>query len=361
MSKNRTGNYFEDFRLGQVIQHGTPRTVTDGDASVYVALTGARQLSSSASTAAALLGMERRPLDDMLLFNMAFGKTVPDISLNAVANLGYAEVRFVEPVYPGDTLKCESVVIGLKENSSRKTGVVYVRSTCYNQENRNVLTWVRWVMVSKRDPASTIQESHVPELPSTVPVDQFLVHGRLKDRDTLDAWCEATGSSDLWENYAVGEIVVHPQGMTIEEADHMSATRLYQNTAKAHFDVLHQSKSSIGRRLVYGGHVISLCRALAYDGFENAMGMVSINSGTHVGPTVAGDTIYARTQVLERLKLPGRSDIGALRLRTFGLRNHGPSEPLDLAAAAQTSSVERQRVVLELDYVVAIPRRQPTK
>src|SRR5271154_2056381 len=133
MKKVRTGNYFEDFRLGAKIRHATPRTLTEGDRSLYIGLTGTRAVLGTAETNAQQLGYERRPLEDLLVFNVAFGKTVPDISLNAVANLGYSDVRFIADVYPGDTLAVESEIIGLKENSNRKSGVVYVRSTANNQ------------------------------------------------------------------------------------------------------------------------------------------------------------------------------------------------------------------------------------
>ena len=97
------------------------------------------------------IGYPRAPIDDLLVFHVVFGKTVPDISLNAVANLGYANCRFLAPVYPGDTLNAVSEVIGLKENSSRKTGIVTVRSAGFNQDGTRVLEYVRWVMVRKRD------------------------------------------------------------------------------------------------------------------------------------------------------------------------------------------------------------------
>ena len=97
------------------------------------------------------MGHRSCPLDDLLVFNMAFGKTVPDISYNAIANLGYADVRFLAPVYAGDTITCESEVIGVKENSNGKSGVVYVRSRAFNQDGAEVLAWARWVMVAKRD------------------------------------------------------------------------------------------------------------------------------------------------------------------------------------------------------------------
>src|SRR5262250_107506 len=150
MPKNHPGNFFEDFRLGQVITHATPRTVTAGDVSLYTALHGTRFAVQSSDQFARAIGYPRAPVDDLLVFHIVFGKTVPDISLNAVANLGYADCRFLKPVFPGDTLSATSKVIGLRENSNRKTGVVYVRSTGHNQHGGTVLDYVRWVMVRKR-------------------------------------------------------------------------------------------------------------------------------------------------------------------------------------------------------------------
>ncbi|WP_016835811.1 MaoC family dehydratase [Herbaspirillum lusitanum] len=354
--KERAGNFFEDFNLGQVIRHGTHRTMTDGDASVYLALTGARQAAHSSTTAAALMGFANRPLDDLLVFNIAFGKTVPDISLNAIANLGYAEVRFVEPVYAGDTLHCESVILGLKENSSRKSGVIYVRSTCYDQNDRTVLSWVRWVMVHKRRTASRAPEPFVPGFDDVVPLNQLVTHASVSSRDALDEWCESTGSRSMWEHFSVGDRINHLAGMTIEEADHMSATRLYQNNSRVHFDALVMRDSPSGRRLVYGGHVISVCRALSYDGLENVVSIMAINAGAHVAPTVAGDTLYAFTEVIQKWKLPGRTDMGALRLRLVGLKNAMPAE-VDSRHADASGGVYHPNVVLDLDYTVLMPRQ----
>ena len=82
------GNFFEDFTLGQVIQHATPRTITEGDAAMYLALTGSRHILHCAQPVAHALGYRKQTTDDLLAFHIAFGKTVPDISVNAVANLG---------------------------------------------------------------------------------------------------------------------------------------------------------------------------------------------------------------------------------------------------------------------------------
>lgn len=352
-AKTPSGNFFEDFSLGQTLVHGTPRTVGEGEQSLYIALTGARHVLHSARPVAHALGYRDRPLDDLLVFHVAFGKTVPDVSLNAVANLGYADVRFVRPVYAGDTLSAESTVIGLKENANRQSGIVYVRSTALNQNGEEVLTWIRWVMVHKRDPATPAPETVVPELPACVAPELLAIPTGI---DAQGFETAATGGPWLWDDYEPGEAIAHPAGMTLEEADHTLATRLYQNTAKVHFDALAMEATPFGKRLVYGGHVISLCRALSYDGLENVLTIAAVNGGSHCNPTFAGDTLYARSEVVEKWELPGRRDLGALRLRLLGLKNRPAA---DAPAIPEENGKRRYppEVVLDLDYTVLLPRR----
>ena len=222
------------------------------------------------------MGYPAAPVDDVLVFNIAFGKTVADISANAVANLGYADIRFLEPVYAGDTITAESEVIGLRPTSGGDSGVVYVRSTALNQHGLPVLTWIRWVLVRKRDKAAPNPATLVPDLPPTVHTAQLPVPALTIDRAALSL---ATGSARFWEDYAAGERIDHPAGMTLDESDHTLATKLYQNTAKVHFDAHLMKDTTHGRRLIYGGHVISVCRALSYDGLENVLGILAINGG----------------------------------------------------------------------------------
>ena len=110
------GNFLEDFSFGQQINHAIPRTISSGDVSVYLGLTGDRFPLFCAQTFETSLGYPSIPINDFLLFHIAFGRTVHDISLNAVANLGYAEVNFHQPVFVGDTLTSQSEIIGIKEN-----------------------------------------------------------------------------------------------------------------------------------------------------------------------------------------------------------------------------------------------------
>ncbi len=347
--KTVPGNYFEDFRIGQEIVHATPRTVSEGDVAMYTALYGPRFAMTAGESFAQAMGMERMPLDSMLVFHVVFGKTVPDISLNAVANLGYAAGRFGVPVYPGDTLAARSEVIGLKPNRDGKTGVVYVHSVGTNQRGETVLDYVRWVMVRKGDESAPPPETVLPELPAAVPAGELVVPFDLRGRtyDTVLA-----GSPYLWEDYEIGERIDHVDGMTIEEAEHMLATRLYHNTAKVHFNQHVESAGRFGRRIVYGGHIISLARALSYNGLANAVCIAAINGGTHANPTFAGDTVYAWSQVLDKLEIPGREDVGGLRLRTVATKDlSGADFPYQGPEGKYLPNV-----VLDVDYTVLMPR-----
>lgn len=349
MSKTNPGNFFEDFRIGQEIHHATPRTVTEGDVALYTALYGPRFAMQSSDAFALACGFDGAPVDDLLVFHVVFGKTVPDISLNAVANLGYAAGRFGSPVYPGDSLRAVSRVIGLKENSNGKTGVVYVHSTGYNQAGEAVLDYVRWVMVNKRDPNSPAPEAVVPDLDESVGSHELAVPAAL-DLGGYDP--VLAGSPHLFDDYQAGEKIDHVDGMTIEEAEHALATRLYQNTAKVHFNQHTESQGRFGKRLIYGGHIISLARALSFNGLANAFKVAAINGGRHVAPTFAGDTIYAWTEVVGTSDVPGRADLGALRLRTVAAKDKPCADFPDKDAEGKYDP----SVVLDFDYTVLMPR-----
>jgi acyl dehydratase len=183
-SKTSSGNFFEDFRIGQVIRHATPRTVTSGDVAVYQGIFGPRFAVQSSDAFAQAIGYRQAPLDDLLVFHMVFGKTVPDLSLNAVANLGYADCRFLKAVYPGTTLNAVSEVVGLRENANHKTGIVYVRSKGFDESGDCVLDYVRWVMVRKRD-------EKAPMLSSTP-----------SWRSRTARWCPTTSRRRAWRSAA---------------------------------------------------------------------------------------------------------------------------------------------------------------
>jgi 2-methylfumaryl-CoA hydratase len=349
--KTNPGNFFEDFRLGQRIVHATPRTVTAGDVALYVALYGSRFAVNCSAAFAASLGLPAAPVDDLLAFNLVFGKTVPDISLNAIANLGYASGRFGAPLYPGDTVATTSTVIGLKQNRDGQAGVVHVRSAGVNQRGEMVVDYCRWVMVRKRDPSARAPEPVIPELPQAVAPEEVIVPAGLQvgSYDTALA-----GGPHLWDDYEIGEKIDHIDGVTIEEAEHMMATRLYQNPARVHFNQHAEQKGRFGRRIVYGGHILSLARSLSFNGLANVFRVAAINGGRHVAPTFAGDTVYAWSEVLGKVPLPGRGDLGVLRLRTVAAKDRACADFPYRNADGQYDPA----VVLDLDYQVLMPRQE---
>jgi len=343
VSKTRPGNFFEDYRVGQTIAHAVPRTATEGDRAFYTALYPSRFPIYSSDEFARACGLPRSPLEDLAGFHIVFGKTVPDVSLNAVANLGYAEGRFLAPVFPGDTLSATSEVIGLRETSNRRAGVVWVRSTGTNQRGETVLDYVRWVMVRKRDAAAEAPEPQVPTLAAAVAPEALVAPPGL---DFTGYDFGLAGEPWRWGDYAVGETIDHLDRMTVEEAEHMTITRLWQNTSKVHFD---RTARPDGRLLVYGGHVISLARALSFNGLANAAMIVAINAGSHVNPCFAGDTVAAWSEVLDRAETsaPG---VGALRLRLVA--THAGARPFELRGA---DGKHLDHVLLDLDYWALMP------
>jgi 2-methylfumaryl-CoA hydratase len=340
-TKINPGRFFEDYRLGEVIVHAVPRTVKMGERALYHALYPARHALHSSDQFAQACGLPFSPLDDLIAFHVVFGKTVPDVSLNAVANLGYAEGRWLQPVWPGDTLRSQSTVIGLKENSNRQSGVVYVRTVGLNQYDEPVLEYVRWVMVKKRDATAAVGAAVVPDLAQAVAASDLVIPQGL---DFTQYNFALAGEPHRMRDYAVGEIIDHIDGVTLEEAEHMLATRLWQNTAKVHFDATNRVD---GRRLIYGGHVISLARALSFNGLANAQMLVALNGGAHANPCFAGDTVRAWSQVLDMAETdaPG---VGVIRLRLVATKGAAG----DLRGGDGKYLPE---VLLDLDYWALIP------
>ncbi|MFY0596860.1 MAG: MaoC family dehydratase [Cognatishimia sp.] len=342
MAKTNAGRFFEDYKVGDVIKHAVPRTISGGERAMYHALYPARHALYSSDEFARASGLPKAPLDDLAAFHIVFGKTVPDVSLNAVANLGYAEGRWLMPVYEGDTLRSESEVIGVKQNSNGKSGVVYVRTRGLNQNDDVVMEYVRWVMVRKCNLEAPAPETVIPDLNKVIPVDQLVIPEGL---DFSEYDYDLAGELHRLGDYEIGETIDHVDGVTIEEAEHMIATRLWQNTAKVHFD---NTARPDGTRLIYGGHVISMARTLSFNGLANAQMIVGLNGGVHANPCLAGTTVRAWTEVLDKAETsaPG---VGAIRLRLVATKG---GEPFELKGEDGKYLPD---VLLDLDYWALMP------
>lgn len=342
MAKTNPGRFFEDYTVGETIHHAVPRTVSGGERALYHALYPARHALYSSDEFARGCGLPAAPIDDIVAFHLVFGKTVPDVSLNALANLGYAEGRWRIPVWPGDTLRATSEVIGVKQNSNGKSGVVWVRTRGVNQHDEVVIDYVRWAMVRKRDPDAPAPETVIPDLkPALGPGDLVVPEGL----DFTGYDFTLAGEPHRWSDYEIGEVIDHVDGVTVDEAEHMMATRLWQNTAKVHFDATLRED---GRRLVYGGHIISMARALSFNGLANAQIVAGLNGGAHANPCYSGDTIKAWSEVLDKAETPAPG-VGALRLRLVATKGGAPFELKD------RDGKYLPQVLLDLDYWALMP------
>ena len=340
-TKHTLGNFLENFSIGQKIFHPTPRTLTSGDRSLYTSLYPSRHSLFSSDEFAINCGLRESPIHDLMVFHVVFGKTVPEISLNAVANLGYSQGRFHRPVYCGDTLHAVSEVIGIKENSNRKAGIVWVKTEGFNQNQELVLDYYRWVMVRKGDGNATIGKTVIPKLDSEISPELLVLPSSL---DFSNYNFTLSGERHTLKDYQPDEVIHHIDGVTIDEAEHILATRLWQNTSKVHFDATIRPD---GRRLIYGGHIISMARALSFNGLANAQCLLGINGGSHVNPCFSGDTIHAWS-IVEKVHDFNKNGLGAIRLRTFVTKG-------DIGQIYDKDGKYSNDLLLDFDYWALIP------
>ena len=341
--KGSRGNFFEDFEVGQETVCPTPRVIGQAETTWHIATTNDRTPRFCSA--------EGR-VHPWIVFHVVIGQTVRDVSLNSPANLGYAGMIWRTPVFHGDEITTTIRIVGLKENSRKDTGNVYVATTGRNQRGEVVLEYTRWVMVRKRDSTRAtryLEEPIVPRLPAQVGVDELPPFpGALPT--TVQ-----TGGRHFFEDYKPGESIYNYEGVTVNHSDHMSYTRLWQNSAKVHFDAIRTE----GKILVYGGFAIAVAYAQAFNGLENRSGIVALNSGAHANPNHAGTTIYSYNEVLEAHSLAGKP-YGALRLRLVAVKDGDPGEEEDFqlkVPGEKGGERYNPRVLLDLDYWELMPRR----
>ena len=243
-------------------------------------------------------------------------------------------------------------MIGIKENSSGENGVVYVHSVGTNQHDEPVIDYKRWVMVRKKNRNLNKAEPSIPELNKELTSEEVVEIAKKYDFDCAGYDYKASGSDLCYEDYSIDEKINHIDGMTVEEAEHMMATKLYQNNAKVHFNHFVEKGGRFGKRIVYGGHVISLTRALSFNGLSNAFKIIAINGGTHASPCFAGTTVFAWSLILDKVEVS--ESLGAIRIRTNGI---GDAQAYQFQHQDSSKRFDPS-VLLSLDYWALIPRKK---
>jgi 2-methylfumaryl-CoA hydratase len=320
------GRYLEEFVPGQVFVH--PRGFTFHSSQIEAFSRAYMQcnplyLNREFAKAHGFADVLASP---QMVFNVVLSLGVQNDSEKAMANLGYYDAQYFLPVYAGDTIRSLTKVMDRKDRGSGKPGIVTIRTLGLNQHDQVVLQYERKIMVDgqgARPPTTPLpasvdgavsafpwqQETQVflPQFPPSLPTD-------------------LTGPQSWFENFAVGDIIVHANGRTIT-SEHLLQTYAVGNTHPLHFDKVFSSSLSgkmSGVPIVYGGLVFAWLEGLASrDVSENSVWELGFTEGYHTQPTIEGDTVAALSRVLAVEDAPGHlaHTLGVVTFQLIGVKN----------------------------------------
>ena len=353
------GHCLEDFQPGQVYAHPWDVTVDDGLLGVFAASFQDATPTFASKTYAQALGFRDRPLHPFLLLNLGLSFSVHDVSEQAIAHLAYIDVRFPEACHTGDTLTASSKVLSVKPTSKGDRGVVGVRTLLSNQRGEIVCRFdrkalVRAGKVSGRPdnpwpPATQPDAEDLPRLPPPLRTSFGLPERR-------------GGFAGFFEDFAVGDVIVHGVGKTVGESEHMQLTQLFRNSHPVHFDEVYSKANSFAKtRVVYGGLVLAWVLSLtSRDLTGNALWDVGLDDGAHPNGVVAGDTLYAASKLLEKEETG--PDSGVLTWRVVGTKNRSCEELFATPGGLFTAELSKQdgriaEKVVEITRKVLVRKR----
>jgi acyl dehydratase len=316
------GPWFEDFQRGEVFRDAPALTLGSGHAAVHQAVVGDRlRLALDASLSRAVTGRPEPVAHPNLVCDVAIGQSTR-ITQRVIGNLFYRGLVLHRPVFLGDTLYTSAEVVGLKQNRRRPgapaTGLVALRIDTWDSAGNLILGFWRCPMIPLRDPdGETGHADDFDDIPQTldtdaveraVPTDWNLLPLRSRTPEPHHADLEP------------GHSFVLEAGETVTCAPELA--RLTLNLATAHTDA---SGSAHGRRLVYGGHTISVAAAHATRAIPAIATIVAWESCDHLGPVFEGDVLRTELRVEATSPLP--SDHGTARLRALVSAVRGEEGP----------------------------------
>lgn len=327
------GRYLDEFVPGQVFVHPRGYTFERGPmldfARVFMQC---NPLYLNLEYARAH-GFQDLPASPQMVFNVVLSLGVHNDSEKAIANLGYYNVQFLRPVYPGDTLRGYTKVIDRKARGEDKPGIVLIRTLGVNQHNQVVLQYERKIMVGYRG-------DRLPTTPApTTPVEFPWVEHPVVDLPINAGGypSQLTGPNTYFEDFSLGDLIVHTNGRTITD-EHMAWTYLVGNTHPLHFDRVYSTGLSgkmSGEPIVYGGLVFAWLEGLASrDVSENALWELGFTEGYHTQPAVSGDTVAALSRVVATETLPNNDAAGIVTFQFIGVKN------ISAAAALETHGAD---------------------
>ncbi|MCA9521915.1 MAG: MaoC family dehydratase [Myxococcales bacterium] len=329
------GRYLDDFVPNQIFVH--PRGYSFERSAMRDFATTFMQTNPLYLNAevARVHGFRDIPASPQMVFNVVLSLGVQNDSEKAIANLGYYQAQFLRPVYAGDTLRAFTFVVDRKDRGAESPGIVHIRTVGTNQRHEVVLQYERKIMVRWRgskpvaSPPSPEADGfpwenepavELPTLPAAVPMD-------------------LTGPNTYFEDFAVGDVIVHANGRTITD-EHLAYTYAVGNTHPLHYDRIYSTALSgpmSGEPIVYGGLVFAWLDGLASrDTTENALWELGFTEGYHTQPAFSGDTVFALSRVLavEAAPSPWGDHLGVVTFQLIGVKNERPKALLDAHGAA---------------------------
>jgi 2-methylfumaryl-CoA hydratase len=322
------GRYLDELDPGQIFEH--PRGFTFDTtnmldfARTYMQ-TNPLYLNSQYAKAH---GFADLPASPQMVFNVTLSLGVQNDSEKAIANLGYYQVQFLRPVYPGDTLRAFTRVLERKDRGADKPGIARIRTVSVNQKDEVVLQYERKIFVGWR--GDRLPTTPAPEVTVEFPgEDQPQVELPLSGEHIAQG---LTGPNTYFEDFTAGDIIVHANGRTITE-EHMALTYLVGNSHPLHFDRIFSSGLSgkmSGEPIVYGGLVFAWLDGLASrDLSENAVWELGFTEGYHTQPAFAGDTVGALSRILAVEDVPGAQAYGIVTAQLIGVKNISAAQALE--------------------------------
>ncbi|MDH3519685.1 MAG: MaoC family dehydratase [Myxococcales bacterium] len=353
-----TGHFLEDFRPGQRFRHKGGKTVTEGLFCTFTEFAMSSNPLAKNARFARAYGYAGLVCPPGLTMLVCFSQTVEDISENARANLEYIDMRFGAPLYIGDTVEVETVVLNVRPSSSRPNlGIVHVQSTARKNNGASdeavVMTWQRKVQVYKRDESAETQTGEVA--PDAIECHPWIpAHDAAVDYKSLSHLSSPDG---YFEDFEPGTRIEHSRGRTVT-SEHIHLTAILDNTSQVHcnqFMIDCNPQQYVGGQLiVFGGIPFVLCLGLSCpDVGANALADVCYASGRHTAPLFAGDTVFAATEILGKHDHPDRPDLGLLDTRLLGHK-------FERAAGGTHEDAPpgwKKTRIFELDRQLAVKRR----
>jgi 2-methylfumaryl-CoA hydratase len=330
------GRYLEEFAPGDVFVHPRGMTIDRGLCQDFATTFLEHNPLYLNAEYAMACGYDTAPASPLLVLATVLSLGVQNDSEKAIAHLGYYDVQFPRPVYPGDTLRALTRVTHRQERGPTDPGIVSVRTIGLNQRDELVLQYDRKILVPRRPAGAAGTAPSAPAPGEPPPAFPDTEHAVLRIPDAECRPAHFTGTTTYYEDFLPGQVILHANGRTVTD-EHFAWTYRVGNTHPLHFDRMYSSARSgamSGEPIVYGGLVFAWLAGLASrDTSENALYDLGYTEGYHTQPTMAGDTLYAVSRVLQCEPGPSGMDAGIVTLQLIGLKNMNGRTALDTYGA----------------------------